>query len=746
MKRSKHRLGREYHEIHADSEGARIAIVTPWFGPDLRGGAEQQSWQLAHELVAIGRHVDVLTTACSSFTDDWSRNGLRPGAQTDGRLTVRRFRVAKRDRRAFDRVNAILLSLRPEQLKPAVEPIGEDDAATFYQNGINSPPLYEFLREHGERYARIIFLPYLYGPTIFGLPIVAERAYLQPCLHDEAYAYLGRISEIVHAAKRLLLNSEGEYELALRLFGPGIAHKSTIVGEGVESLAGVGRFPERIGAFEPAKERYALYVGRQDPAKGVPSLVRAFVDFKRRHPTSSMKLVLAGERTVTYGDRARDIIDLGPVGEPEKAALLEHCRILMQPSTNESFSRVIYEAWLHGRPVAVHSDCLATATAVRLSNGGYLADSAPAWEDLFAEIERASHAELAAYGARGQSYARSVAAWPNVIDRYKSVFAPERTEAGVPLHQDVPPNKVAKAYAGQLADTWDRNGWAGELVAGGLTIRHIVGYGGAAIGAQEIAIYHAGTDVAPSRNGTSEIDTDRAFASTVTALETVRSHGRSNVELLPFPIDPIVWDAVPDRSLVAALQDNKHNLLYDGPITDIGHLNDLLVVFLHYLTIEREARLIVCASLDCDEAIFAQLAGEIARLELGDIVILARELEQQQRNAIYRTAHAFISLDPSDTPCIGLLRALWFDIPIVALASPTARALLGEAIVILRETNDPLAIASLANMIVTDRELRAACIRAQREARERIGSHRVVHQLLEIARRGRVGMMANEHA
>ncbi|MBD5654296.1 MAG: group 1 glycosyl transferase, partial [Candidatus Eremiobacteraeota bacterium] len=233
------------------ADAARIAIVTPWFGANLRGGVEQQTWQLAHHLSARGHAVDVLTTRCASFHDDWSRNALRGGTEHLGTLTIRRFRVAPRDRRAFERVNAILMSLRPEALRPSVSPLGEDAARTFYEQNINSPALYAYLSAEGHSYDQILFMPYLYGPTLLGLPLVAERAYLQPCLHDESYAYLTRVAEVVHLAKGLLFNSAGEYELALRLFGPGIVAKSTIVGEGVEFLENTPALAERVGNFVP---------------------------------------------------------------------------------------------------------------------------------------------------------------------------------------------------------------------------------------------------------------------------------------------------------------------------------------------------------------------------------------------------------------------------------------------------------------------------------------------------------------
>jgi glycosyltransferase involved in cell wall biosynthesis len=353
----------------------RIAIVTPWFGPDLRGGAEQQSWQLAHQLAARGHAVDVLTTCCAGFNEDWSRNALRQGSERRGLLTIRRFRVHKRDRRAFERVNAILMSLSANDMRRCVSPVGDEDARLFYENNINSPGLYAYLAAEGHTYGHVLFLPYLYGPTLFGLPLVAERAYLQPCLHNESYAYLGRVADVVHAAKGILLNSEGEYELALRLFGPGIIEKSIIVGEGVDVMGDPAKFSEQVGSFVPSRENYVLYLGRQDPAKNLPTLVGAYGEFRRRQPATSLKLVLAGERPVSYGDPMKGIVDVGPVSEAEKSALLLHARALVQPSTNESFSRVIYESWMYARPVVVHRECLPTATAVARSGGGFAANS-----------------------------------------------------------------------------------------------------------------------------------------------------------------------------------------------------------------------------------------------------------------------------------------------------------------------------------------------------------------------------------
>src|SRR4028118_2213148 len=68
-----------------------LAIVIPWFGAELKGGAEQQAFQVATRLAARGVRVEVLTTCCRSFQDDWATNHLPPGITKEHGLTVRRL-------------------------------------------------------------------------------------------------------------------------------------------------------------------------------------------------------------------------------------------------------------------------------------------------------------------------------------------------------------------------------------------------------------------------------------------------------------------------------------------------------------------------------------------------------------------------------------------------------------------------------------------------------------------------------
>jgi glycosyltransferase involved in cell wall biosynthesis len=399
-----------------------IAIVIPWFGEDLKGGAEQQAWQVATRLAQRGHQIEVLTTCCRSFQDDWSVNHLKSGFSQEQGLKIRRFQVNNRDRTIFDRVNALILSLPSSALKPGVSPVSLENAAIFGSENINSTDLLNYLKKHQEEYQAFLFLPYLYGPILNGLKIVASRAFLQPCLHDEAYAYLPQIANIFHSAKGLLFNSEGEAQLARQLYGPGIIAKSLVAGEGIEAGVYNNTGIIYIKDLQIKQERFILCLGRRDSTKNTDLLVKAYINFKQEYPNSNLKLVIAGPGNPSFLASVPGLVDLGLVAENEKEALLANCLALFQPSQNESYSRVIMEAWFYKRPVAAHRKCLATAMAVESAKGGWLAETEIEWTELFAEIDRTEAEKLTEYGSNGQVYARENAVWDKVMQRYEAAF------------------------------------------------------------------------------------------------------------------------------------------------------------------------------------------------------------------------------------------------------------------------------------------------------------------------------------
>ncbi len=392
----------------------RVAIVTPWFGADLIGGAERLAFDLSRALLRKGVDVEVLTTCCRSFHDDWSANYHRPGTQKVDGIKITRFRVDPRDRVAFSRANSALLALRRDQLRRDLAPLPPAATDAFISQGIRSSALMRELRERAHDFDAFLFLPYLYTTTVEGLPLVVDRAFLIPCLHDEAYAYLDPIREAFRRTRGLLFNSEGELNVAARLYGPWIHGRSTVIGHAVDVATPPSEFLD-IKGFAPRRSRYLLFLGRGDKTKNIDLALEAFSQFREARRTTSLQLIVAGPHAQALGGEG--IIDLGAVTEEAKSTLLGHARALLQPSTNESFSRTVFEAWHLRRPVVVHSDSAATAEIVDRSGGGWIARTVDEWARVFAIIDESSDAEIDGIGMRGRAVALQSGSWDDVAKR-----------------------------------------------------------------------------------------------------------------------------------------------------------------------------------------------------------------------------------------------------------------------------------------------------------------------------------------
>jgi glycosyltransferase involved in cell wall biosynthesis len=221
-----------------------------------------------------------------------------------------------------------------------------------------------------------------------------------------------------------------------------------------------------------------------------------------------------------------------------------------------------------------------------------------------------------------------------------------------------------------------------------------------------------------------------AFGSSPGPVRELSAAGFRDPQLLPVCVDPREWDGEDDRPLAKALQDGCTNLVYAGPFTALEHLNQLLTSFLHYLTLDRESRLVLVRQGAVDESVYARLYAEVRSLDLVDHVLVARDVTVAQLQSVYRTAHLFWSLDESESFGENFLQAMWFDVPIVAYRTEIARELAGDAGLLINDKSDLLAVAALIQIVAGDARLRAAVIAAQRRTRERCDEARTLAALL----------------
>ena len=737
----------------------------------LKGGAEQQAWQLATRLAQRGHEIEVLTTCCRSFQEDWATDHLKAGLTQDQGVKIQRFQVDRRDHLAFDRVNGSILNTPSLKLKPGVNPVTLEDADLFCAENINSTQLLNYLASQQNQYQAFIFLPYLYGPILKGLPIVASRAFLQPCLHDEVYAYLPQVANIFYAAQGLLFISEGEAQLARRLYGPGIIAKSIVAGAAVEAGQHYDPTLNQIGDFLVKQERFVLCLGRRDVKKNTDLLVRAYACFKQKYPGSTLRLVLAGPGDIDFHDSVPGVVDLGLVTENEKEALLANCLALFQPSQNESYSRVIMEAWFYRRPVAAHGDCLATAMAVESAQGGWLAKTEAEWEELFSKIDSTGEDWLEASGANGKAYVQENAVWDKIIERYETALEPSSTVTASAtlkrgklkeIHQLLPNFAYGDAisnHALAIRDYLRSCGYQSDIFVryvdervvheiklfqpksirkqAGLIYHHSIGSE-----VTEYAIAHSGPkfliyhNITPAEffqpyrpefakileKGRADLpQLARHFPISVgdsayNAAELLTS-GFYQPGVLPIGINPRKWDIAADPVLMEQLQDGRANLLFVGRLAPNKCQDHLLEAFAHYLTMDREARLSLVGYGDVNDPYCCHLIDTVRRLGLTEHVIISGQSNDAQLLAFYRTAHLFWSMSEHEGFCVPIVESMWFDIPVLAYKSSAVPETLGEAGLMFTSKDDLVMVAALAKLLVRDHSLRSKIIKAQRQRR-----------------------------
>jgi glycosyltransferase involved in cell wall biosynthesis len=378
-----------------------LAFVVPWFGEEVRGGAELQAWETARELARRGCRVEILTTCSRSFLHRWDENVHPPGAGEREGVTVRRFPADPRDEGRFGAAAAALHArTRPTA---AVE-------RDFVAENINSRALYRFIAENAERYL-FVFTPYLYGTTLAGTAVRPDRSLLIPCLHDEPYTYLDAVRRTLLGVRGSLFFTPEEAAVARRACG--VEPPGRVTGGGIDThLRGDGeRFRRAAGLRDP----YLLYVGRLDEGKNTHvAMVYACAWARRRGGGERLVLLGRGPLAVPAEDPA--LVPAGVLDEQGKMDACAGALALCQPSVNESFSRVLMESWLNEVPVLVHADCAVTVGHCRRSGGGL-------WFRGYLEFAEAADLLAGDEGLRrrlgeaGRRYVLAECSWDVVCER-----------------------------------------------------------------------------------------------------------------------------------------------------------------------------------------------------------------------------------------------------------------------------------------------------------------------------------------
>lgn len=389
----------------------KIGFVIPWYGEKIPGGAENAFRDITTKLYEDGVDLEIVTTCVEKFGSDWSVNFHKPGLTENSiGIPVRRFAADKRDTEAFDKINYKICQ---------GEPITRAEEEVFMQEMVNSQAMYDYLRERENDYELFVGIPYMFGPVYQVARMFPKKTLLIPCFHDEGYAHMEVFKECYSQIGGMFFNAQPEADLAERLYDLDNVIKCTAgLGMDVDISGDGAAFREKFQIEEP----FILYAGRKDKLKNIDTLIRFFCQYKRRNP-DSLKLVLigGGEVEIPRGFES-EIRDLGFVDIQDKYDAYAAAELLCQPSHNESFSYVIMESWLMGRPVLVHEDCAVTKNFALQAKGGLYFKTYGDFEGCV-NYFRMNEGKAAQMGQNGRTFVLENFRWSTVLGKYHQVFA-----------------------------------------------------------------------------------------------------------------------------------------------------------------------------------------------------------------------------------------------------------------------------------------------------------------------------------
>lgn len=387
----------------------KIGFVVQRYGPEVVGGAERYTRDIAIALAQEGHEIEVVTSCAESYAD-W-KDVYSSGSRADHGVTVHRLPVLQA--RPNDRFVPLHLRAVSQRSVP-LWPWGQSRWAQMM-----GPELKEGAQAVAAMAARCdvtVMVGYHYATSLTLSRSAAAwgAVVVVPTAHPEGAFHVGIVRQLFDYADLAICLSQAEADLVHDVHGPDVVTRVVPCPVAVPDVPSAEQVAAVRELYDLGSDEYFVVVGRIDPAKGSNEAVE-YVEFVRSAALPNLRLVMIGPGDLA--ERGSGTVVTGFVNEDDKLAIIAGATALLQPSYMESFSLALMEGWLLGRPALVQGHNRVLAEHVRLSGGGF------AYEGL-ADFEAASVAVVesvetaGALGAAGSRYCREAFAWSAVRDPF----------------------------------------------------------------------------------------------------------------------------------------------------------------------------------------------------------------------------------------------------------------------------------------------------------------------------------------
>ena len=384
-----------------------IAFVVVRYGLNINGGAEYHCRMLAERLTN-DYNVEVLTTCVDNYRT--GENIEFKEKEIINKVTVRRFKTNpthpelenfyKKKAKPAYKLRRFLYKCHFLAMASYFFPVWhfkeKEELEALSSQVFHSPALFNFIKENKDNYKAIIPITIDYSHVYYTTLYAPEKTIVIPTMHYHKTAFRSTLTQI---------------------FGMHMAPHS-IVSVGIE-LSAPAEWTVTQEKYNLPDE-YMLYVGRVDQGK-LNNVYTYFLNYKKAYPNSDLKFVLVGKQ---YSDPFNhpDIIYTNFVEEQEKTSIIQHAKIVINPSLYESLSLILLEAMALKKAMLVNGNCNVLKEHCNKSNNAALYyTNEKSFIDKLHTLDSSTNLRLE-MGEKGYSYVNSNYDWNIIMNKLKQVI------------------------------------------------------------------------------------------------------------------------------------------------------------------------------------------------------------------------------------------------------------------------------------------------------------------------------------